>query len=138
MAPQERCRAYAHAYAHCRNISISTSACQPPRRSGILPRVRLWRRALAAMSCTGCVALAVVGPDAGAVQKRHPELDPARLGQTQQPLPHAQVGPANKGLSRPRPGTQVSGDGPPLGSILMPPEDGRDCAPQILRWGLAL
>src|SRR3954467_15675884 len=70
-------------------------------------------------------------PDAGAVQKRHPELDPARLGETQQALPHAQVGPANEGLSRPRPGTQVSGHGAPLGAVLVPPEDGRERAPQI-------
>src|SRR6185369_12816788 len=28
--------------------------------------------------------------------------------------------------------------GAPLGAILMPPEDGRERAPQILGWGLAL
>src|SRR4051812_24539258 len=77
-------------------------------------------------------------PDAGAVQKRHPELDPALLGEEKQLLPHAQVGPANKGLSRPRPGTQVSRDGPPLGSILMPPDEGRERATEILGRGLAL
>src|SRR3954447_8862544 len=80
----------------------------------------------------------VVSPDAGAIEKRHPELNPALLGQEQQPLPHAQVGPADEGLSRPRPGPQLSGDGPPLGSILMAPEDGRDGAPQILRLRLPL
>src|SRR3954469_6174079 len=63
----------------------------------------------------------VVSPDAGAVEKRHPELDPALLGQEQQPLPDTQVGPADEHLSRPRPGPQVRGDGPPLGSSLMPP-----------------
>ena len=31
----------------------------------------------------------VVSPNAGAVQKRHPELNPTLLGQEQQPLPHA-------------------------------------------------
>src|SRR3954470_15964691 len=66
----------------------------------------------------------VVSPDAGAVEKGHPELDPARLGQAQPPLPHAQVGPADEGLSRPRPGTQVSRNGAPLGAVLMPPDDG--------------
>src|SRR5215210_4764952 len=80
----------------------------------------------------------VVSPDAGAVQKRHPELNPTLLGQEQQPLPHAQVGPADEHLSRPRPGTQFSRDGAPLGSILMPPENGRNRAPQILGRGLAL
>src|SRR3954453_22860291 len=80
----------------------------------------------------------VVSPDAGAVEKRHPELDPALLGQEQQPLPDTQVGPADKNLTPPRPGPQVRGDGPPLGSVLMPPEDGRDCTTEVLRRGLAL
>src|SRR3954465_5598014 len=31
------------------------------------------------------------------------------------PLPHAQVGPADEGLSRSRPGTKLSRDGAPLG-----------------------
>src|SRR3954467_9678837 len=67
-----------------------------------------------------------------------PSWTPRSLGQKQQPLPHAQVGPANEGLSRPRPGTQVSRDGPPLGSILMPPDEGRERATEILGRGLAL
>src|SRR5689334_2871734 len=69
----------------------------------------------------------VLRADAGAIQKRHPELDPALLGQMQEPLPHAQARPADEGLSRARPGRQVSGDGAPLRSILVSPEDGRDC-----------
>src|SRR3954447_26700402 len=80
----------------------------------------------------------VVSPDAGAIEKRHPELNPALLGQEQQPLPHAQVVPADEHLRRAGPGPQLSGDGPPLGSILMAPEDGRDGAPQILRLRLTL
>src|SRR3954454_2296857 len=68
----------------------------------------------------------VVRPDAGAVQKRHPELDPVLLGQEPQPLPDTQVGPADEGLSRPRPGTKLSRDGAPLGAVLMPPDDRRD------------
>src|SRR3954471_15528361 len=52
----------------------------------------------------------VVSPNAGAVQKRHPELNPTLLGQEQQPLPHAQGGPADEGLSRSRPGTKLSRD----------------------------
>src|SRR3954451_3273940 len=49
-------------------------------------------------------------------EKRHPKLDAALLGQEQQPLPDTQVGPADEGLSGPRPGTQgtqVGGDGAP-------------------------
>src|SRR3954451_12618926 len=80
----------------------------------------------------------LVRPDAGAIEKRHPELDPALLGQEQQPLPDTQVGPADEHLSRPRPGPQVRRDGPPLGPVLMPPEDDRDCTTEILGRGLAL
>src|SRR4051812_8638431 len=80
----------------------------------------------------------LVRPDAGAVQKRHPTLDPTRLGQAQPPLPDAQVGPADEGLRRPRPGPQLSRDGPPLGPVLVPPDDRRERAPQVLGRGLAL
>src|SRR3954471_10084378 len=80
----------------------------------------------------------VVSPNAGAVQNRHPELNPTLLGQEQQPLPHAQGGPADEGLSRSRPGTKLSRDGAPLGPVLMPPDNGRNRAPQILGRGLAL
>src|SRR4051794_4075235 len=79
-----------------------------------------------------------VSPDAGAIEKRHPELNPTLLGQEQQALPHAQVGPADEGLSRPRPGAKLSRDGAPLSPVLMAPEDGRERTPQILRRGLAL
>src|SRR3954464_15949593 len=77
-------------------------------------------------------------PDAGAVQKRHPELDPALLGEEQQALPDTQAGPAEEGLGRPRPRPQVSRNGPPLGSILIPTRDRRQRAPQILRLRLTL
>src|SRR5215207_8137184 len=80
----------------------------------------------------------VVRPDAGAIEKRHAKLDASLLGQEQKPLPHAQVGPADEHLSRPRPGPQVSRDGAPLGPVLMPPDNGRKRAPQILGRGLAL
>src|SRR5215213_4071450 len=79
----------------------------------------------------------LVGPDAGAVQKRHPELNPALLGEAPQALPHAQARPAEEGLSRPRPGPQLSRDGAPLGPVLMPPDDRRERAAQILWCGLA-
>src|SRR5436190_21544569 len=61
-------------------------------------------------------------PDAGAVQKRHPTLDPTLLGQTQQPLPDTQARPADEGLSRPRPRPKLSRNGAPLGPVLMPPD----------------
>src|SRR3954471_11766703 len=80
----------------------------------------------------------VVSPDAGAVQKRHPKLDASLLGQEQQTLPHAEVGPADEHLRRAGPGTQLSRDGAPLGAVRMPPDDRRNRAPQILWCGLAL
>src|SRR6185312_11224767 len=49
-----------------------------------------------------------------------------------------QVGPADEELSRPRPGPQVRRDGPPLGAVLMPPDDRREGAAQILRLRLTL
>src|SRR5690349_10400501 len=78
----------------------------------------------------------VVRPDAGAIEKRHPELDPALLGEEKQLLPHAQVGPADEGLGGARPGPQVSRDGAPLRSVLVSPDDRRDRAAQILGCGL--
>src|SRR3954464_2908797 len=67
-----------------------------------------------------------------------PSWTPRLLGQTQQPLPDTQVGPANEGLRRAGPGTQLSRNGAPLGPVLMPPKDRRECATEILGRGLAL
>src|SRR5215217_2614037 len=63
---------------------------------------------------------------------------PGAAGQEQQPLPHAQPRPADEGLSRLGPGPQVRRNGAPLGPVLMPPNDRRECAAQILGRGLAL
>src|SRR3954471_12679677 len=52
--------------------------------------------------------------------------------------PSEQVGPANEGLRRAGPGTQLSRNGAPLGPVLMPPKDRRECATEILGRGLAL
>src|SRR3954470_22355279 len=57
-------------------------------------------------------------------------VEPHALGPGEQPLPHAQVGPADEGLSHSRPGTKLSRDGAPLGPVLMPPDNGRNRAPQ--------
>src|SRR5215207_1170586 len=80
----------------------------------------------------------VVSSDVGAIDEGHAERDAALLGQEQQPLPDAQARPADEGLRRPPPGPKVSRNGPPLGAVLMPPEDSCERAPQILRRGLAL
>src|SRR3954464_14679595 len=52
-------------------------------------------------------------PDAGAVQKRHPELDPALLGEEQQALPHT---------PRARGGPKGGGSGPPATTAPAHPE----------------
>src|SRR3954451_14159190 len=51
-------------------------------------------------------------------------VGPTLLGQEQQPLPDTQVGPADEGLRRAGPGTQLSRNGAPLGPVLMPPDNG--------------
>ena len=62
-------------------------------------------------------------PDAGPVEKRHPEPNTALLREKQQALPDTQTRPADEGLSRTRPGAKLRGNRAPLGPILMPPED---------------
>lgn len=74
--------------------------------------------------------------DVGAVEEGHPELHAIPLRKLQQSLPDTQAWPTDEGLSHPRLGTEVRGDGAPLGSVLMPPEDSRDRVAQILRRGL--
>src|SRR4051794_8618495 len=75
----------------------SRSACVPP--FGGLPRSLLMRA------------------DTGAIQERHPELHTLLLRKPQQSLPDTQTRPADEGLSRARPGTEVRRDGAPFGSI---------------------
>jgi hypothetical protein len=75
--------------------------------------------------------------DAGAVEERHPELPPDMLSKPQQAFPDTKASPTDEGLRGARPGTKLSRDGAPLGPVLMPPEDGRDRAAQILRRRLA-
>jgi hypothetical protein len=78
-----------------------------------------------------------VGPHARAIEEHHPELDPTLLNKGQQALPDTRPGPADKDLGRAPPGAQLLRDGPPLSAVLVPPEDGRDGAAQVLRCGLA-
>src|SRR3954454_3349375 len=78
-----------------------------------------------------------VGPHARAIEKHHAELDPTVLNKVQQALPDASSCPADEELGRPPPGPQLLGDSPPLGPVLMPPQNGRKGATQVLWRGLA-
>src|SRR4051794_39406140 len=87
---------------------------------------------------SSCPGRFLVRPNAGAIEKRHPELNATVLDQRQKLLPDTQTRPADEGLGGSPPRAEISGDGPPLGSVLMPPENGRDREPQVLWRGLAL
>src|SRR3954462_2856679 len=87
---------------------------------------------------SSCPGRFLVRPNAGAIEKRHPELNATVLDQRQKLLPDTQTRPADEGLGGSPPWAEISGDGPPLGSVLMPPENGRDREPQVLWRGLAL
>src|SRR5215218_1081469 len=73
-----------------------------------------------APAALGCARMLV--PSRNVIPSWTPRSWATLLGQEQQPLPPAQVGPADEGLSRSRPGTQVRRDGAPLGPVLMAPE----------------
>src|SRR6195952_3888358 len=108
-----------------------------------VPKPPRERPSASRMSRSACVPFStssrglLMRTNAGAIQERHPELPPGLLRKPQQALPDTQARPADEGLSRPRPETEVRGDGAPFGSILVTPEDGRDRAAQIPRRGLA-
>src|SRR5918912_3138825 len=78
-----------------------------------------------------------VRADVGAVEERHAECDTLRLCGLQQALPHAKPGPADEGLRRGPPRTQLCRDGAPLGAVLVPPDDGFDGPAQVVVPGLA-
>jgi hypothetical protein len=79
----------------------------------------------------------VVRPDAGAVEERHPGLDPAApLRRLQQPLPGAQARPAAEGLRRHPPRAQFGRDLAPFRAVVVPPDDRLDGAAQVVMVGL--
>jgi hypothetical protein len=74
----------------------------------------------------------LVGPDRGAIEERHPQLDPlALLRPRQQTLPSAMAAPADERLRRHPPRPQVWRDAAPFCAILMPPDDRLDGAAEI-------
>src|SRR5690242_10571098 len=102
---------------------------KPPRER---PRAsRLSRSAEDPLFCRTSGFL--VGADRGAVEERHPQLDPpALLRLFQQTLPHAMVAPADEGLRRHPPRPQMGRNAAPFGAIVVPPDDCFDGAPEVL------
>ena len=74
----------------------------------------------------------LMSPHVAAVEEGHAQRDAALLHALKHPFPHPGACPADEDLCRLPPGPQLLGDGSPLGSILMPPEDRRDRAPKLL------
>ena len=58
--------------------------------------------------------------------------DAALLHKCEQAFPDAEMAPANEGLRRFPPRPEFTGDGPPLGAVLVPPENGLDRLPQVV------
>src|SRR3712207_3667487 len=73
-----------------------------------------------------------VCPNVGPVEERHAEFDTARLSEIEQAFPHAESGPADERLRGHPPRPKLGGDGPPLGSVLVPPDDRLDGAAQVI------
>jgi hypothetical protein len=79
----------------------------------------------------------LVGPDRGAVEECHPQLDPiALLRLFQQTLPHAMAAPADEGLRRHPPQPQMRRNTAPFRTVVMPPDDRLDGASQVVVLGL--
>ena len=79
----------------------------------------------------------LVRPDRGAVEERHPQLEPlALLRLFQQTLPDAMVAPADEGLRRHPPRPQMGRNAAPFRAILVPPDDRLDGAAEVLVLGL--
>src|SRR3954464_344354 len=109
--------------------------------AGAAPRAaqRLTAVALIAVgpSFVGACRL-LVGASVGAVEKGHAEGDTALLDPVEQALPDPEMRPADEGLRGLPPGPERAGDTPPLGAVLVPPEDGLDRLPQVVVRHLAV
>ena len=79
----------------------------------------------------------LVSSDRGAVEERHPQLDPlALLRLLQQTLPNAMAAPADEGLRRHPPRPQMRRNTAPFRTILVPPDDCLNRASEIVVLGL--
>src|SRR4051794_23135081 len=74
-----------------------------------------------------------MGSDRGAIEKGHPQLDAAALlRQLQQTLPDAMAAPADEGLRRHPPRSQIGRNAAPLRAVLVPPDDRLEGAAEVL------
>jgi hypothetical protein len=79
----------------------------------------------------------LVSPDGGAVEERHPQLDPlALLRLVQQTLPNAMTAPAVEGLCRHPPWSQMRRNAASFRAVVVPPDDRLDGAAQVSVLGL--
>ena len=77
----------------------------------------------------GCL---LVRPDDRPIHKDHAQRGPVRgLGDLEQALPDAELGPAQEGLRGHPPRAEFSRDGAPFGAVLHALEDGFDSPAQI-------
>src|SRR3954469_6101702 len=113
----------------------SAKATARPRPSAITQALVAATRAAQRLTAVALLAVGspfvgagrlLVGANGGAVEKGHAEGDPALLDQVEQALPDPEMRPADEGLRRLPPGPELAGDTPPLGAVLVPPEDGLD------------
>ena len=75
----------------------------------------------------------LVGPDGGAVEACHPQLDPlALLRPLQQTLPNTVAAPAVESLCRHPPGSQMRGNAAPFRAGVVPPDDRLDGAAEVV------
>jgi hypothetical protein len=79
-----------------------------------------------------------MGAHIDAVEKGHAKRNAALPNQVEQALPDAEPGPADDGLRCSPPRTKFLRDAPPLGAVLVAPEDCADRLPQILMRLLAV
>ena len=74
----------------------------------------------------------MVRADAGAIQERHAQRDPALLGRLEQALPDPEVAPAIEGLCRHPPRAKFRRGAAPLRPVVVPPDDRLDRATQVM------
>jgi hypothetical protein len=79
-----------------------------------------------------------VRPQIRAVEEGHAERNTALLDKLEQAFPHAKMTPAVEGLRGLPPWPEFAGNGPPLGAVLVPPDNGLDRLPQVVVRHLAM
>src|SRR3954449_9713928 len=103
---------------------------KPPRER---PSASRWSRCAEDSPLFGRTRGFLVRPDRAAVEERHAQRDAvALLRQLQQTLPYAMVAPADEGLRRHPPRSQIARNAAPFRAILMPPDDRLDGAAEVL------